>query len=222
MQRSHSERVFRDRNEAGQLLARHLQQEVAQADWLVVALPRGGVVIGYEISRALDVPLEILIIRKLGAPKQPELAIGAVASGGFVYLNQTLIDQLGIQVEVISRIRQSALRELARREELYRPHSPGISIRGKKVLLVDDGIATGASIEVALRAIKAAQPASIAIAVPVVSIGTLERLHRFVDRIFALQTPMELGAIGEFYDVFEQVTDDVVIQMLDEVNKVAS
>ena len=219
---SHSGQRFQNRNEAGQMLARHLQREVSQADLIVIALPRGGVVIGYEIARLLEIPLEILIIRKLGAPHQPELAVGAVASGGFRYLNQELIDQLAIDQSTLVRLQENALHELERREDIYKPHAPSVSLRGHQVLLVDDGIATGASIEVALRAIKAVQPAGISIAVPVATLGVIEKLHREVNHIYALQTPFELGSIGEFYEEFEQVSDEEVIKMLDEVNRVDS
>lgn len=214
MQQSHNRVRFRNRIEAGQLLARHLRKELAQANLAVVALPRGGVVIGFEIAKLLSIPLEILLIRKIGVPGEPELALGAVASGGFIFLNEDLIKHQGIDAESVNRLKLNALRELTRRESRYESLIRTESLRDKDLLIVDDGIATGASIEVAIRALKAIGPKSIAIAVPVASLQAVERLHRVVDRIYALQTPQHLGAIGEFYEEFEEVTDEDVLTMM--------
>lgn len=217
MQQSHNRVRFRNRIEAGQLLARHLRKELAQANLAVVALPRGGVVIGFEIAKLLSIPLEILLIRKIGVPGEPELALGAVASGGLIFLNEDLIKHQGIDAESVNRLKLNALRELTRRESRYESLIRTESLRDKDLLIVDDGIATGASIEVAIRALKPIGPKSIAIAVPVASLQAVERLHRVVDRIYALQTPQQLGAIGEFYEEFEEVTDEDVLTMMQSI-----
>lgn len=210
---------FQDRVEAGQLLARHIESSASPRPDLVVALPRGGVIVAAEISRKLHLPLEILLVRKLGAPSQPELAIGAIASGGFIYLNQNLIERLGITSEEIAAIRKREECELERRESRYRIRRAQLNLAAKHLVLVDDGIATGATIEVAIRAIKAARPASLAVATPVAALPAIEQLHRLVDHVHALQVPNDLGAIGEFYREFNQVSDEEVIQALDSVEK---
>lgn len=218
MKQGHMHR-FQDRIEAGQLLARHIENSQFPQPELVVALPRGGVIVGAEIARRLHLPLEILLVRKLGAPSQPELAIGAIASGGFIYLNQTLIERLGVTSEEIATLRKREERELERREFHYRNTRAKLSLAERHLVLVDDGIATGATIEVAIRAIKAARPASLAVATPVAALPAIERLHRLVDHVHALQIPNELGAIGDLYREFSQVSDEQVIQALDSIKK---
>ena len=207
---------FRDRSEAGELLAKRLVDELPNTDLVVVALPRGGLEVAAPIARLLDAPLNILAVRKLGAPNQPELAIGAIASGGFIFLNQEIVDALGVTPEQIVKIRETQSTELRRREELYLQGRSQRGLTDQRILLVDDGIATGATIEVAIRAIKAAQPKSINIAVPVAALSAIERLHRHVDHIYALQTPSMLGAVGEFYETFSPVSDDEVIRIMQE------
>lgn len=206
--------MFRDRREAGELLANRLVDELPNSDLLVVALPRGGLEVAAPIARRLKAPINVLVVRKLGAPKQPELAIGAIASGGFIFLNQEIVDALGVTPEQIVKIREAEAAELRRRESLYLQGRHQKSMTDRRILLVDDGIATGATIEVALRAIKAAQPRSINIAVPVAALSAVERLHRYVDHVYALQTPSMLGAVGEFYESFPPVSDDEVIQII--------
>ena len=207
---------FSNRSEAGHLLARHLAKEIAGPNLLVVALPRGGVVVGNEVSSYLEVPLEILIVRKIGAPHQPELALGAVASTGEKYLNQRLISQLKVSEEEINSVvvRESA--EVLRREKIY-GKSVGIpELSGKKVLIVDDGIATGATVKVAIQALRKGEPSYLALAVPVASLNSIESLSRLVDRCFVLQTPEEFDAVGDFYESFPPVSDDEVVSLLKE------
>lgn len=208
-----------DRAEAGELLANHLEPEIPNLNLVVLALPRGGVEIALPIALRMDAPLDVLVVRKLGAPSQRELAIGAIASGGFIYLNQELADGLGVTPKQIAKIRDRESRELERREALYHQGEKRLSLADKRVLLVDDGIATGATMEVAIRAVKASQPKALYVAVPVASLNAVERLHRFCDHIYALQTPSMLGAIGEFYENFSQVSDERVIQVLAESRK---
>ena len=207
---------FKDRNEAGELLANHLKERFHSATTVVVALPRGGFEVGLPIARAMNAPMQALVVRKLGAPNQPELAIGALASGGFIYLNNQLIQSLQVSDVELARIKDQEARELLRREKLLDTEGKKLEIKGLDVLLVDDGIATGATIEVAIRALKAAQPKSLSIAVPVASLQSVERLHRHVDHIFALQTPSSMAAIGDFYESFPQLSDEQALQLLEE------
>lgn len=207
---------FKDRRDAGHLLARHLSKEIAGPDLVVTALPRGGVEIGFEIANYLSVALTILIVRKLGSPMQPELAIGAIASGGHTYLNQELIARLGIEKEEIAAVIAKETLELKRREERYSIGIGHQSWQDKKVLIVDDGIATGATMQVAIDAIRAEKPKFLGVAVPVATVSTVERMTRQVDRCFVLQTPDEFSAIGEFYESFPPVSDDEVVSLLQE------
>lgn len=206
--------LFRDRIEAGELLGRRLKAELEVKDLVVVALPRGGIITGLAIARQLEVPLDFLAVRKLGAPWQRELAIGAIAAGGFIYLNQELVERLGVTTGEITRIQRREEIELTRREGIYRRYRPRLSLADKQVLVVDDGIATGATITVAIRAIKASKPKSISVAIPVAAISAVESLHRIADHVYALKTPEELTAIGDFYECFESVSDDEVIAAL--------
>lgn len=210
---------FRDRKEAGVLLARRLREEISTEQLLLIALPRGGMVIAGEISRALKLPIEPLIVRKIGAPEQPELAIGAISSGGFIYLNDEIIRALGIDARTVEAVRSRELMELERREERYGIKNGSqlkAKVEGTRVLIVDDGVATGATMKVAIRALRAMNPKYLAIAVPVASMSIVEEMHRSVDAVFALRTPMELGAVGEFYENFAPVSDDEVLSILNE------
>jgi putative phosphoribosyl transferase len=207
---------FKDRKEAGHLLARHLAKELAGPDLIVVSLPRGGVVVGYEIATYLNVPMEILVVRKIGAPDQLELAIGAIASGNFTYLNKELIKILHLSENDVTAVIDRETKELHRREERYQVNRSKLSLAGKKILVVDDGIATGATISVAIEALKQKKPAYIAIAVPIATLKTIELFARKVDRCFALQTPESFNAVGEFYQSFPPVSDDEVVNLLKE------
>lgn len=205
---------FKNRSEAGQLLANHLKERFRERETVVVALPRGGLEVGLQVARALGAPMRALVVRKLGAPNQPELAIGALASGGFIYLNSQLIESLQVSEGELSNIKNRESRELLRREKLLDTAGKKLEVKGQDVILVDDGIATGATVEVAIRALKATQPKSISVAVPVASLQSVERLHRHVEHIFALQTPGSMAAIGDFYESFPQVSDEQALQLL--------
>lgn len=211
---------FKDRNEAGELLANHLKERFRGLETVVVALPRGGLEVGLPVAKALDSPMRALVVRKLGAPNQPELAIGALASGGFIYLNNQLIESLHLSEAELSNIKDREFRELLRREKLLNSAGKKLELKGQDLILVDDGIATGATVEVAIRALKAAQPKSISVAVPVASLQAVERLHRHVEHIFALQTPSSMAAIGDFYESFPQVSDEQALQLLEEGKRV--
>lgn len=210
---------YENRSEAGDFLAIHLEQEIPKLNLVVLALPRGGVEVALPIAIRMRAPLEVLVVRKLGAPKQNELALGAIASGGFIYLNQDLADDLKVTPKQIAKIRDRETRELERRESLYYQGRERMTLADKRVLIVDDGIATGATMEVAIRAVKASQPKALYVAVPVASLSAIERLHRFCDYIYSLQTPSIMGAIGEYYENFMQVSDERVIQVLAEAKR---
>src|SRR3982075_1070061 len=159
--------LFQDRFEAGRLLASKLSHLANRPDTVVLALPRGGVPVGFEVAKALNVPLDVFVVRKLGLPGQEELAMGAIASGGVRVLNRELIRRLGIPDQLIEQVTQNEQRELERREREYRDGRPPIDVRGKTAILVDDGLATGSSMRVAVLALKEKQPAQIVVAVPV-------------------------------------------------------
>jgi putative phosphoribosyl transferase len=209
-------RVFHDRVEAGKLLVKQLQAYAGRADVLVLALPRGGVVVGYEVAKALHVPLDVLIVRKLGVPGQEELAMGAIASGGIRVLNEAVVSHLLISPEAIERVAASEQRELARREQAYRGDRPVPDVRGKIVLLVDDGIATGTTMRSAVEALQQQQPAKIVIAVPVAARSSCEEFDRLDTQgmCVCLLTPESFFAVGLWYENFAQTTDEEVRELL--------
>lgn len=208
------EPIFRDRREAGRELARRLQKYAGRQDLLVLGVPRGGVPVAFEVASALKAPLDIFVSRKLGVPGQEELAFGAVARGGTRILDEEIVNAVGLSEEEIERIAARENQELARREQVFRAGRPPLDAEGKTVVLLDDGIATGASIRVAIAALRQRRPAEIVIAAPVVPRATSERLRREADDVIAVHTPKSFYAIGEFYDDFSQVTDEEVIELL--------
>ncbi len=209
-------RRFRDRTEAGRLLAEQLKEYANRSDVLVLALPRGGAPVGYEVARALNAPLDVLIVRKLGAPGQEELALGAIASGGVRIINEDVLPFLSLTEEEIERIVAREQSELERREKLYRGDRPAPDARGKIVILVDDGIATGASMRSAVEAIRRQQPAKLIIVAPVAARSTCEEFNREADHetCVCLETPEPFFAVGLWYEDFAQTTDDEVRELL--------
>ncbi len=207
--------IFRDRWDAGRQLARELENYANRADLLVLALPRGGVPVAYEVARALHAPLDVFLIRKLGAPSQPELAIGAIASGGAVVLNRDVIDMLKVPSYVVEQIEARELQELERREQLYREGRPLSRVQGKTVILVDDGLATGASMHAAVRALRGLDPAHIVVAVPTASIETCKEFQGYVDEIICARMPIPFHAVGAWYEDFSQITDYQVRELLE-------
>jgi predicted phosphoribosyltransferase len=206
---------FKSRQEAGKLLAKKLKDYGNNC--LVLAIPRGGVAVGAEIARALSCPLDVIITRKLGAPGNPELAIGATTSRGGIVLDRELMDRLGITQNYIHSEHKEQLAEARRREKLYsRGKEP--EIEGKTVILVDDGIATGATIEAAIEALRGGKPSKIIIAVPVAPPATVKRLKHQIDDFVVITSPESFWAIGEFYEDFPQITDEEVIKTLEEAN----
>lgn len=207
--------IFEDRAHAGQLLARELAR-YAEPDVLVLALPRGGVPVGAEIARALKAELDVVIPRKIGAPGDPELAIGAVSGNGAVILNEELVRVLGVPE---AYIREAAARErveIRRRSLLYRGRQPAPRVKGRTVIVVDDGIATGYTMLAALRGVRQEGPAMLVAAVPVAPPDSIAKLEAEADEVVALSTPSHFFAVGQFYQDFSQVTDEEVQAILAE------
>jgi predicted phosphoribosyltransferase len=207
-------RVYRDRTEAGRVLAERLGTYADRPEVIVLALPRGGVPVGYEVARALHAPLDVFIVRKLGVPGHEELAMGAVATGGVRVLNDQVVRGLGIPDSVIDAVASWELEELRRRERLYRGDRPPPDVRGKTVILVDDGLATGSTMLAAVRALRQQQPARIVVAVPIAAPDTCELLRAEVDDVVCAVTPEPFYAVGLWYRDFSQTTDEEVRELL--------
>jgi putative phosphoribosyl transferase len=205
---------FRDRREAGQLLAAELAAYAHRPDVLVLALPRGGVPVAYEVARALGLPLDVFLVRKLGLPGHEELAMGAIASGGVRVLNEELVHDLRIPNHVIEAVAANELQELERRERLYRGDRPAPDVRGWTVILVDDGLATGTTMRAAVKALQQEGAARIVVAVPIAAPETCEDLSAEVDDIICAVTPEPFRAVGLWYEDFSQTTDEEVRDLL--------
>jgi predicted phosphoribosyltransferase len=205
---------FRDRREAGRFLASRLAHYAGRPDVVVLALPRGGVPVAYEVARALNAPLDVFLVRKLGVPGHEELAMGAVATGGVRVLNERVVRALGMPEDVIDAVARREQAELARRERVYRQGRPPPDVRGKTVILVDDGLATGATMQAAIRALRQIQPARVVVAVPTASRDTCEALAQQVDEVVCATTPEPFYGVGAWYEDFSQTTDDEVRDML--------
>ena len=208
-------RIFADRAAAGAALAGEMQQRPLRAPVLVLALPRGGVPVAYEVARVLDAPLDVMLVRKVGMPGQPELAIGAVASGDIVVRDPTIEQEVPGIAEAFDRIAAGERRELLRREQVYRAGLEPLALEGKTVVLVDDGLATGSTMLAAVRAARAGRAATIVVAAPVASPQAVDLLAPEADAIVILQIPALLFAIGEWYERFEQLEDDEVCRLLE-------
>jgi len=206
--------AFRDRTEAGQRLARRLAAYAYRPEVLVLALPRGGVPVAFAVARALHVPLDVLIVRKLGVPGYEELAMGAIASGGERVLNESVVRTLHIPEAVINQVAAREQDEVQRRERLYRADRPASEVRGRTIILVDDGMATGATMRAAVAALRQRQPARLVIAVPVAASATCEELASEVDELVCLIRPKTLFAVGFWYEHFTQTTDEQVRDLL--------
>ncbi|MBP6964976.1 MAG: phosphoribosyltransferase [Armatimonadetes bacterium] len=205
--------IFDNRVDAGRRLAGRLRDYDAP-DAIVLAIPRGGVVVGYEVAAALGAPLDVIIPRKIGAPGQSELAVGAVAGENIVVLDEEAIRHLGVSESYISEEVALQREEIARRRVVYRSGRPFPSLKGKSVLLVDDGIATGATIAAAAREAYSHEPSTVAIAVPVAPPDAVSRLRTEVEDLIVLETPEPFYAVGSWYYHFEQTTDEQVIELL--------
>ena len=205
---------FANRTDAGRRLATELQQYANRPDVIVLALPRGGVPIGYEVANALGVPLDVFVVRKIGLPWQEELAMGAVASGGVRVFDRNLIRVAHVSDADVERIADAEERELERRERLYRGDRPFPELNAKTVILVDDGLATGASMRAAVAALREEKPARIVVAVPVAAPETCDAFRSIADEIVCAETPEPFQAVGQWYDDFSQTTDEDVKALL--------
>jgi predicted phosphoribosyltransferase len=206
--------TFRDRTEAGRLLAAELTRFAGQPDLLVLALPRGGVPVAFEVAAALHAPLDVFIVRKLGVPEQPELAMGAIASGGVRVVNDEVVREFGIPPAVLDEVAEEESRELQRREVVYRGTHDSPMVRGKTVLLIDDGVATGSTMRAAIRALKSQQPARLIVAVPTIAGSTLREMRPEVDEFVALMAPEPFLGVGQWYRDFGQTSDREVAELL--------
>jgi putative phosphoribosyl transferase len=210
---------FRDRRDAGRKLARKLPHYANRSDVIVLALPRGGVPVAYEVALALNVPLDIFIVRKLGLPGQEEFAISAIASGGIRVLNEEIIRELQIPDATIDRVAQRELQELQRREHLYRGDRPAPEVHDRIVILIDDGLATGASMRAAVAGLHTQYPKRIIVAVPTAAPETCEALQNEVDEIICAITPRPFLGVGRWYEDFSQITDEGVRLFLKDVQR---
>lgn len=213
---------FSDRRAAGRLLAEKLKAYSGRAGLLVFALPRGGVPVGYEVAKALGAELDVLIVRKLGVPNQPELAMGAISSGDALYLNEQIIKLAGITPSDVNRVLEQERSELARRERLYRGSKPMVEVNGRTVIVVDDGIATGASMRAALLALRGKNPERLVIAVPVAPADARERFLDIADEFVSVMNPIDFQAVGQFYEDFSATEDEEVRSLLAQAHKKAS
>jgi putative phosphoribosyl transferase len=205
-------KLFKNRTDAGKQLASALKNTSKNA--IVLAVPRGGVVVGFEIAHALNIPLDVIITKKIGAPDNPELAIGAVAEDGTYLLDHSLVEMLGVPQDYITAEVERQKAEIKRRLKTYREDAPNPEIAEREVILVDDGVATGSTLKAALRSLRKRGAKPVTVAVPVGPADTVRELQRDADRVVCLSTPEPFYAIGEFYEDFEQTTDEEVIELL--------
>ena len=207
-------RPYADRREAGKDLATRLRHYASRQGAIVLALPRGGVPVAYELAEALGLPLDVFLVRKLGTPGHRELAMGAIASGGIRVLNDEVVTSLRITDEQIERVSREEEAELERREALYRGTRPAPPLDGRVVILVDDGLATGSSMRAAVRAVRQRGPARVVVAVPVGARETCEDLREMADEVVCARTPHPFSAVGLWYRDFDQTTDEEVRVLL--------
>lgn len=205
---------YLDRYEAGRVLAKKLTEYANQSDVIILALPRGGVPVAYEVAKALSLSFDVFIVRKLGVPGHEELAMGAIAMGGTVVFNDSILNDLNIAKPEINRIIQLENNELKRRESLYRGNRPFPQLANKTIILIDDGIATGATMRAAIQALRQHNPNNIIIAVPVAGIETCEEMEKIADKVICPLKPVYFYAVGQWYQDFSQTSDNEVYQLL--------
>src|SRR5687768_1307277 len=205
---------FRDRREAGKALARRLDHLRDEEDLIVLALPRGGVPVAYEVARALDAPLDVFIVRKLGVPGHEELAMGAIASGGVRVINEDVLRFVTVSPKTIDAVAAREEKELERREKSYRGGKPPLDVTGKRVVVVDDGLATGATMRAAVQALRKMNAREIIVAVPVAAAETCAEFRPTVDKLVCLRAPLHFQAVGLWYDDFSQTSDEEVHDLL--------
>lgn len=211
--------IFANRKEAGQKLAKRLQAYANREDVIVLGTPRGGVPVAYEVATALKAPLDIFVLRKLGVPGHEELAFGAIASGGIRILEPDTVESFGLTKAQVERVTEAEKHELERRERVYRHGRAPVFVEGRIVILVDDGIATGASMRAAIQALRQMKPAALVIATPVAPHSTCNRLRGEVNDVVCVEMPDLFYGVGQFYDDFSEVTDDEVIADLDRASR---
>lgn len=211
--------IFRDRTEAGKFLAARLAHYAGQPDLLVLALPRGGVPVAFEVAKALEAPLDVFLVRKLGFPGHEEAAMGAIASGGVIVLNEEMLQGMRIPDHVIDSVVERELQELKRRENMYRAGLPPIDVNGRVVILVDDGLATGSTMRAAAQALRKQNPKRLVVAVPVGAPETCDEFRSEVDEIICGVEPETLYAVGVWYEDFSQTTDEEVQRLLEEASQ---
>lgn len=209
---------FKNRQEAGVLLARLLMRYADRPDVIVLALPRGGVPVGFQVAAALDAPLDVVMVRKIGMPGYPEYAVGAI-SGDQTLFQSDIIEAYGISPSAIEPIVLRERKEIERREAMYRAGRPPLQLQGKIAILVDDGLATGSTMRVALRSIRKARPARIVVAVPIAAAETRQQLADEADEMICIGTPVPFYGVGQWYEDFEQVGDDEAIRLLREAER---
>jgi predicted phosphoribosyltransferase len=210
--------LYEDRREAGRRLAQKLSRYADRTDVIVLGLPRGGVPVAFEVAQALGAPLDVFLVRKLGVPGHQELAMGAIASGGVRVLNEEVVRGLGVSAQVIDRVAAREQRELERRERAYRGDQPAPEVRGRTAILVDDGLATGASMKAAVNALRVRGPARIVVAVPVAPPETCAEFRDDVDEVVCAATPRPFFGVGAWYQDFSQTTDSQVKALLRRAN----
>lgn len=211
--------VFVNRKQAGILLAEKLSAiALDKKNTIVVAIPRGGVPLGYEIAKSLHIPLDIILVKKIGAPHYPELAVGSVSEDNEIFYNHELLSELGLSAKSVETIKNTAVKKLQEIGAELREGNPPLNLSGKDIILVDDGIATGATMEVVIQVLKKRKVKSITVATAVASADTVEKLYKEVDRIVILSTPHPLYSVGEWYVDFTQVETDEAIELLKEIS----
>jgi putative phosphoribosyl transferase len=205
---------FRDRTDAGQQLGRRLSNYAGRSDVIVLALPRGGVPVACEVARQIKAPMAVWLVRKLGVPDHPELAMGAIAEGGFRVLNAGVINMFGVPMNAIEQVARREQFELERRARLYRGDHPAPAVRDRIVILIDDGLATGSTMQAAVAALRQRAPAQIIVAAPVGATTTCEELRQIADDVVCLSTPEPFNAVGLWYEDFSETSDEDVTRLL--------
>ena len=210
---------FSDRKYAGRALAKRLAKLAGRSDVTVLALPRGGTPVAYEVAKALHAPLDVLVVRKLGVPWNPEFAMGAIASGGERLIDDMLVRELGISTRDVEEVASNEAYELERRERVYRGGRPAPDLRGRTVILVDDGLATGSTMRVAVRAVRRQAPARVVVAAPVAAPEACELLRSEADEVVCAEMPDPFLGVGRWYLDFSQTSDEEVCRLLDDANR---
>lgn len=209
---------FSDRKEAGWKLAKLLTKYLDRPDILVLALPRGGVPVAYEVAKSIHAPLDVFVVRKLGVPGHEELAMGAIASGGVRVLNPTVIDAIGISDDAIDAVAEREFQELKRRERTYRDQRPLPEMRGRTIILVDDGIATGSTMRAAIESLRKLEAARIVVATPTIARSTADEMEPEVDELISVMRPNDFAGVGQWYEDFSQTSDGEVRRLLEKAS----